>query len=79
MHTLVITVKGFVAVVLIYFLSCLSAFAWEGYVTKALDGDSLRVRKGNRVYEIRLYGIDSPEDMAFIRIDRHSQYVINTS
>lgn len=61
MHALVITVKGFVAVVLIYFLSCLSVFAWDGYVTKVLDGDSLRVRKGNRVYEIRIYGIDSPE------------------
>lgn len=26
-----------------------------------LDGDSLRVKKGSRVSEVRLYGIDSPE------------------
>lgn len=30
-------------------------------VTKIIDGDSLKVREGKKVYEIRLYGIDAPE------------------
>jgi len=38
-----------------------SAQSWHGYVIKVLDGDSLRVRRGGAVYEIRLYGIDTPE------------------
>lgn len=37
------------------------ASAWEGYVTATSDGDSLKVKRGNRIYEIRLYGIDCPE------------------
>ena len=36
-------------------------WCWHGYVVKVLDGDSLRVKKGGKVYEIRLYGIDTPE------------------
>ncbi len=36
-------------------------WCWHGYVFKVLDGDSLRVKKGGKVYEVRLYGIDSPE------------------
>jgi endonuclease YncB( thermonuclease family) len=35
--------------------------AWEGYVIKVIDGDSLRVKAGRQVTEIRLYGIDAPE------------------
>jgi micrococcal nuclease len=54
-------VRGFFVTFIIYALSCLPAYAWEGYVTGVLDGDSLRVKKGRRVNEIRLYGIDSPE------------------
>ncbi len=38
-----------------------SAWAWDGYVVKVIDGDSLRVKKGREIIEIRLYGIDSPE------------------
>ncbi len=38
-----------------------SVLAWHAYVVKVLDGDSLRVKKGNRILEIRLYGIDAPE------------------
>jgi endonuclease YncB( thermonuclease family) len=38
-----------------------SVFAWEGYVVKVLDGDSLRIKKDNRIIEVRLYGIDAPE------------------
>lgn len=30
-------------------------------VTKVIDGDSLKVRKGKKNYELRLYGIDAPE------------------
>ena len=37
------------------------AFAWQGYVVKVLDGDSIRVKRAGKVYEIRLYGIDTPE------------------
>lgn len=35
--------------------------AWEGIVVKVIDGDSLKVRRNGKVYEIRLYGIDTPE------------------
>jgi len=42
-------------------LTCSSASAWEGYVTATPDGDSLKVKRGDRIYEIRLYGIDCPE------------------
>jgi len=42
-------------------LFCNTALAWHGYVVKVLDGDSLRVKRGNKFYEIRLYGIDTPE------------------
>ena len=38
-----------------------TAFAWEGYVVKVLDGDSLRIKKNNQIIEVRLYGIDAPE------------------
>jgi len=38
-----------------------STWAWDGYVVKVIDGDSLRVKKGLKIIEIRLYGIDSPE------------------
>jgi endonuclease YncB( thermonuclease family) len=61
MSVLVFMVKGFLATGFFLFLNCLPAYGWEGYVTKVLDGDSLRVKKGSRVHEIRLYGIDSPE------------------
>lgn len=40
---------------------CNSVLAWHGYVVKVLDGDSIRVKRGTRIYEIRLYGIDTPE------------------
>lgn len=39
-----------------------SVYAFEGVVVKVIDGDSLQVEKDNgQVYEIRLYGIDTPE------------------
>lgn len=46
-------------VVLIFWVS--PALAWQGYVVKVLDGDSIRVKRAGKVYEIRLYGIDTPE------------------
>ena len=61
MSAFVFLVKRFVATLIIYSLAYLPAYAWDGQVTGVLDGDSLRVKKGSRVYEIRLYGIDSPE------------------
>ena len=38
-----------------------TAHAWQGYVVKVLDGDSIRVKKGKEIIEVRLYGIDCPE------------------
>jgi endonuclease YncB( thermonuclease family) len=38
-----------------------AAHGWDGYVTRVLDGDSIRVRRGSKSVEIRLYGIDCPE------------------
>lgn len=35
--------------------------AFTAKVTKIIDGDSIKVRTGKKVYEIRLYGIDAPE------------------
>ena len=35
--------------------------AWEGTVTRVLDGDSLRINQGGQIVTVRLYGIDSPE------------------
>ncbi len=43
------------------FCICSPVLAWHGYVVKVLDGDSIRVKRGNKFYEIRLYGIDAPE------------------
>jgi len=34
---------------------------WEGVVTRVIDGDSLRIKRGKKPVTIRLYGIDSPE------------------
>lgn len=38
-----------------------AAEVWEGVVTRVLDGDSFRIRRGQQLVTIRLYGIDSPE------------------
>ena len=54
-------IKIFVAVVLIHISFLSTAYGWHGYVVKVLDGDSLRVKKGNAIIEVRLYGIDCPE------------------
>jgi endonuclease YncB( thermonuclease family) len=37
--------------------------SWEGVVVYVLDGDSLKIKQkqDSKVYEIRLYGIDTPE------------------
>ena len=37
------------------------ALAWQGKVVRVLDGDSLLVKRSGHIYEIRLYGIDTPE------------------
>jgi len=34
---------------------------WNGKVVKVIDGDSLLIKQGREIYEIRLYGIDAPE------------------
>lgn len=62
--------KPFVILVLPFLLSCCVLFysgvvfakkPFTAKVTKIIDGDSLKVRAGKKVYEIRLYGIDAPE------------------
>jgi len=39
----------------------LHAQTWYGQVVKVLDGDSLMIKRKEKVYEVRLYGIDTPE------------------
>jgi len=51
----------FVVGILLFFLPLSSAYGWNGYVTKVLDGDSFRIKRGRKTVEVRLYGIDSPE------------------
>ncbi len=56
---------------LLYFLMCFSlsllphsvwaSTSFDGYVVKVLDGDSLLVRSGGKIREVRLWGIDCPE------------------
>ena len=53
--------KFFLVVVFGLVAACTPARAWHGKVVKVLDGDSLRVARNGRIYEIRLYGIDTPE------------------
>ena len=46
----------------IFFLVSASwAWSWQGKVVRVLDGDSLLVKRGRSVVEVRLYGIDAPE------------------
>lgn len=54
-------IKIIVGTVLFSFLLFSDAYCWQGYVVKVLDGDSIKVKKGREVIEIRLYGIDCPE------------------
>lgn len=53
--------KGFFVTLFLLKLHSSPAHAWEGSVTRVLDGDSLEVQKTGQIYSIRLYGIDSPE------------------
>ena len=48
-------------VLLLCLLPFSTAHAWQGRVVKVLDGDSIRVKKGSKIIEVRLYGIDCPE------------------
>ena len=61
MQARAIVIKGFVFVILFFLLHSAPARAWEGVVTGTPDGDSLKVKRGRRLVNIRLYGIDSPE------------------
>ena len=45
----------------LFFLPAVQASAWQGIAVKVLDGDSLKIKRDGMVYEIRLYGIDTPE------------------
>jgi endonuclease YncB( thermonuclease family) len=48
-------------ILLVFLLWTSPAIAWEGTVTRVLDGDSLRVNQSGQIVTVRLYGIDSPE------------------
>lgn len=56
--------KKILFVVLFFMISLLSpgsASAWQGVVVRVIDGDSLKIRHGKTIKEIRLYGINAPE------------------
>jgi len=38
------------------------ALSWPGEVVEVMDADILKVRRDNTEVEVRLYGIDAPED-----------------
>lgn len=42
-------------------LQAVNACSWEGVVVRIIDGDSLKVQRDGKIYELRLYGIDTPE------------------
>lgn len=48
---------------MLFFVICSAstAVAWEGMVVRVLDGDSIQVERNGKTYELRLYGIDTPE------------------
>lgn len=50
----------YLLVILLIFVAD-NSLAWEGAVVKVLDGDSIKVQRDGLIYEIRLYGIDTPE------------------
>lgn len=59
-----IAVHSFILVCSVVLCFSSHAFAGKAFtaiVTKVIDGDSLKVRAGQKNYEIRLYGIDAPE------------------
>ncbi|MFT5726629.1 MAG: micrococcal nuclease [Desulforhopalus sp.] len=58
----VLTLFLFVSACLLFYSDIVFAKKpFTAQVTKIIDGDSLKVRAGKKVYEIRLYGIDAPE------------------
>lgn len=54
---------GFFKVLILFWvlLWATTVGAWEGVVTKVLDGDSMLVKQKKRTVTVRLYGIDCPE------------------
>ncbi|MCI5145136.1 MAG: nuclease [Candidatus Electrothrix sp. AR3] len=58
--------KTFWILVLLSLLPFATAHAWQGKVVKVLDGDSLKIKRGKELVEVRLYGVDCPEwDQAY--------------
>lgn len=47
--------------VFLFFMTVGNVFSWHGTVVKVIDGDSLKIYRSGKEYEIRLYGIDTPE------------------
>ncbi|MDW7772011.1 MAG: thermonuclease family protein [Desulfobulbaceae bacterium] len=53
--------RCFLIPLILLFIAAGNVHAWEGVVVKVLDGDSIQVKRDGKIYEIRLYGIDTPE------------------
>ena len=53
--------RGWMVAIICILLWPGQVLAWQGKVVRVLDGDSLLVKRGGRLHEIRLYGIDAPE------------------
>ena len=50
------------------------SFAWQGKVVEVTDGDTLVVNKGNTKVDVRLYGIDTPENDLALRGEGNAIY-----
>ncbi len=42
-------------------LNCTPSQTFTAYVSKTIDGDSIEIRHGKEVVQVRLWGIDTPE------------------
>ncbi len=50
-----------IACIILLFLFPVSAHAWQGTVTRVIDGDTIDVQRNGSRERVRLYGIDAPE------------------
>ncbi len=60
-QTLVVRALLAVSILILLPLLSLAAAPFTGLVVDVLDGDSLLVKSGGKIYEVRLHGVDCPE------------------